>query len=263
MPRVSKTLIPRIEKSLRERGIVVSFFRSFLLPVHLFREYRSARSLRLNQSVSEFDRSHDVDTEGRFDGWTYLSDLDIPSPNWIEGNDYAAIEPLRFEKVLTSFDIRFEDFTFIDFGSGKGRALLLASEFPFKRIMGLEFSPELHGIAEANIRRYRSPEQRCQNIQSVNIDFTNFVMPPEPSILFFFNPCRRRVLSEVVAQLGRSLIAYPRPLYIAYVATTLEQEKLFASCGFMEEISRNAEFRFSLYRADASCEANWSAAGLR
>jgi hypothetical protein len=260
MPRVSRTLIPRIKRSLRERGIVASFLRSFLLPGHLFREYRSARSLRPNENVSEFDRLHGVDTTGRFDGWTYLSDLDIPSPNWIEGNDYAAIEPLRFEKVLAGLDIRFEDFTFIDFGSGKGRALLLASEFPFKRILGLEFSPELHRIAEENIRRYRSPKQECQNIQSVNVDFTNFVMPPEPSFLFFFNPCRGRVLSEVVAGVGRSLMAHARPLYIAYVATTPEQEQIFASSGFLDKISANEEFRFSLYRADVAHAAEREAA---
>jgi hypothetical protein len=192
------------------------------------------------------DRLHDVDTDGRCDGWTHLSDLEIPSANWIEGNDYAAIEPRRFERVLTALDIRYEDFTFVDFDSGKGRALLLASEFPFKRILGVEFSEELHRTAEETIRRYRSRKQQCQNIQSLNLDFTNFVMPIEPSFLFFFNPCRGRVLSEVVTQVGRSLIVHPRLLYIAYAATTPEQEQIFAASGFLEKISANAEFRFSL-----------------
>jgi hypothetical protein len=70
---------------------------------------------------------HGVETDGKYRKWTYLSDLDIPSPNWIEGNDYLPIEPERFKRVLASLDITFEDFTFVDFGSGKGRALLLAS----------------------------------------------------------------------------------------------------------------------------------------
>ena len=150
MPRVTRTMIPRIRKSLRERGLVTSFCRSFLLPVHLFREYRAAKSLRPTSQASEFDSEYGVDTDGRFEGWTYLSDLDIASPNWIDGNDYAAVEPARFRLVLSSFNIAFEDFTFVDFGSGKGRALLLASEFPFTRILGLEFSPELHRSAEGN-----------------------------------------------------------------------------------------------------------------
>ena len=248
MPRVTRTMIPRIKKSLRERGLVTSLCRSFLLPVHLFREHRAAKSLRPNGCVSEFDREYGVDTDGKFDGWTYLSDLDIPSSNWIDGNDYAAIEPIRFKRVLAGFDIAFEDYTFVDFGSGKGRALLLASEFPFKRILGLEFSPELHRAAEENIRRYISATQKCRDIQSLNVDFANYALPPEASVLFFFHPCRTRVLSGVVAGIGRSLLSHPRPLYIAYVAPTPEQELLFASAGFWEKILDSTEFKFCLYR---------------
>jgi SAM-dependent methyltransferase len=242
-------MIPRIKKSLRERGLVTSLCRSFLLPVHLFREYRSAKSLRPDVHASEFDREYGVDTDGRFEGWTYLSDLDIPSSNWIDGNDYAAIEPTRFKHVLAGFDIAFEDYTFVDFGSGKGRALLLASEFPFKRILGLEFSPELHRTAEENIRRYNSATQKCRDIQSLNVDFADYALPPEASVLFFFHPCRIRVLSEVVARIGRSLLAQPRSLYIAYVAPTTEQERLFASAGFLEKIFDSVEFKFCLYRS--------------
>src|ERR1700688_3075147 len=159
MPRVTKTIIPRIKQSLRDRGLATSLYRSILLPVHLFKEYRAAKALRPTASSSDFDRQNGVNTDGKFDGWTYLSDLDIPSPNWIEANDYAAIEPEHFSRVLADSRIAFEDFTFIDFGSGKGRALLLASEYPFRRIVGLEFSPELHLTAEENIARYTSATQ--------------------------------------------------------------------------------------------------------
>jgi hypothetical protein len=123
-------MIPRIKKSLRERGLVTSLCRSFLLPVHLFREYRAAKSLRPDGQVSEFDREYSVDTDGRFGGWTYLSDLDIPGSNWIDGNDYAAIEPIRFKQVLAGFDIALEDYTFVDFGSGKGRRVAAGVRVP-------------------------------------------------------------------------------------------------------------------------------------
>jgi hypothetical protein len=249
MPKVTRTVVPRIKKSLRERGLVTSLCRSFLLPVHLLKEYRAARSLRPDDYASEFDKEYGVDTEGRFGGWTYLSDLDIPSPNWIDGNDYTAIEPERFERVLASFDIAVEDFTFIDFGSGKGRALLLASNYPFKRIIGLEFSPELHRTAEENVSHYSSATQKCRDIQSLNVDFVDFELPAEASLLFFFNPCRTRVRSEVVAGIGRSLLSHPRSLYMAYIAPTAEQQQVLTSTRFLEKIVDSPEFRFSLYRA--------------
>src|ERR1700730_7549526 len=249
MPSVTRTMIPRIKKSLRERGLLTSLCRSFLLPVHLFREYRAAKSLRPDGQVSDFDREYGVDTDGKFEGWTYLSDLNIPSSNWIDGTDYTAIEPARFKRVLAGFDIAFEDHTFVDFGSGKGRALLLASELPFKRILGLEFSPQLHRIAQENIRRYSSSTQRCREIQSLNVDFVNFQLPPEASILFFFNPCRTQVLAKVVGEIGRSLRTYPRSTYIAYVAPTLEQYRLLVSADFLEKICENKVFNFCLYRS--------------
>jgi hypothetical protein len=249
MPTVLKTVIPRIRKSLREKGLATSVRRSFLLPLHLLREYRAARSLRADGEVSEFDRTHLVETDGKFQEWTYLSDLDIPSPNWIEGSDYLPIEPERFERVLASLDIPFEEFMFIDFGSGKGRALLLASEFPFKGIMGLEFSPELHGVAEDNIRRYGTTTQKCRSVQSLNVDFVDFALPPEASVLFFFNPCRGRVLADVTANLKRSLLSCPRSVYVAYVAPTSEQMQLFTSTGLLEEIYRNDEMNFCIYRS--------------
>ena len=251
MPRVARTIIPRIKKSIQERGIITTLCRSFLLPIHLFKEHRAAAALRPDAAISEFDREHGVDTDGRFEGWTYLSDLDIPSPNWIYGNDYAAIEPLRFRRALAGLDIAFEDFTFVDFGSGKGRALLLASQFPFKRILGLEFSPELHKIAEENIRRYNVPTQKCREIQSLNVDFVDFSLPSENLVLFFFRPCGIQIMSPVVAGIGRSLVSHPRPLYIAYVAPTAEQEQLFASAGFLEKILEDVEFQYCIYRCVA------------
>lgn len=140
MPRLMKTVVPRFKRSLRERGIFVTLLRSTLLPVHLLREYVTAKRLEREPEHSEFDRKYGVNTDGEIGGWTYLSDLDIPSPNWIYGRNYAGIEPERFFAILESMSIPFEEFVFIDFGSGKGRALLMASEYPFKKIIGIEFS---------------------------------------------------------------------------------------------------------------------------
>src|ERR1700721_1128519 len=198
MPRVARTIIPRIQRSLRERGLATTLRRSLLLPLHLLREYLNARALRPNPDRNDFDQKHGVDTGGAFDGWVYLSDLDIPSPNWIDGNDYLGIDPERFEVVLSSLGIALDDFTFIDFGSGKGRALMLASEHPFKRIIGLEFSPELHRIAEENIPRYISPTQKCRDVRSLNVDFADYVLPSDALVLFFFRPCGVRVLFKAM-----------------------------------------------------------------
>jgi hypothetical protein len=137
---------------------------------------------------------------------------------------------------LEALTVAFKDYTFLDFRSGKGRPLLLASEFPFKQIIGPEFSPQLHQIAENNIRRYRSPSQQCSNIQCLNLDFVDVNLPNEPLVLFFFDPCRVRVLSKIVSKIGQSLRDHPRPLYVAYVAPRREEERLLASESFLKQI---------------------------
>jgi hypothetical protein len=86
----------------------------------------------------------------------------------ITGRPYFATEPWLFEQIMQAlaFSVQqsgvspsvahgtLQDFTFIDLGSGKGRALLMASAYPFKRIIGVEFMPELHRVAQENIRKY-------------------------------------------------------------------------------------------------------------
>ncbi len=248
MPRVFKTIVPRVRKSLRDQGVARSLLRSVLLPVHLIREYRASRKLRPDAHKSEFDQLNSVETDGEFGGWTYLSDLNIKSPNWLDANDYLPIDPARFAAVLGALDVSFHDCTFVDFGSGKGRALLLASEFPFKGIIGLEFSPELHEIAERNIGKYRTPTQQCKDIRSVNIDFATFDLPRGPLVLFFFDPCRRHVLNQVLLRIKNALISRPDPVYVAYVAPRLETETILGSAEFLKEIVRNNDHQFVIYR---------------
>jgi tRNA1(Val) A37 N6-methylase TrmN6 len=87
--------------------------------------------------------------------------------------------------------IRFEQFIFLDFGSGKGRTLLLASQFPFKRITGVGGAEELHRVAQQNIRSYRGPRLRTR-VESFQGDARAFALPPEPALLFFLTRSRKR-----------------------------------------------------------------------
>jgi SAM-dependent methyltransferase len=248
VPRILRTIIPRIRRSLRDRGLITSLSRSILLPLHLLREYRSARSLRKTSRASDFDLHHGLATDGDYSGRTYLSDLNISGHNWIDAVDYIPIEPQRFRYLMASLPIPFAEYTFIDFGSGKGRALLLASEFPFKRIMGVEFSPELHQIAQQNIARYRSGAQKCRTIDPLLADFTQFPLPAGPLLMFFFDPCSAAILNQTLANIERSLQSDPRPACIAYVAIRPEHDAIFAASHRWREMLRDSQYRFVVFQ---------------
>jgi len=95
----------------------------------------------------QFDFDHNVNTTGAAVGWrTRLRGL-------LGGSLYQPTDEALFREMMSALPIAYERFTFIDIGSGKGRALLMAAEYPFRRIVGVELLPELHAIARENIAK--------------------------------------------------------------------------------------------------------------
>jgi SAM-dependent methyltransferase len=131
---------------------------------------------------------------------------------------YEMIEALRAQP---GFDFR--DFLFIDLGSGKGRTLLMASDYSFRRIVGVELLPALHEAACDNLGRYRNEAQKCIALESICADATRFPLPAEPTVFFLFNPFPESGLRRVIANLERSLREHPRKVYVLYHNPLLEQ----------------------------------------
>lgn len=120
----------------------------------------------------------------------------------------------------TTLDLR--AFTFIDLGSGKGRTLLMASDYPFRRIIGVELLPSLHQIAQENLRQYKSQSQKSFALESICADATAFPLPADPLVIFLFNPFPESGMRQVVANLDQSLRAHPRPVCVLYHNPLLE-----------------------------------------
>lgn len=136
---------------------------------------------------------------------------------------YQPTEPEAFREMMAALPISFADFTFVDLGSGKGRTLLLASEYPFKRIVGVEILPELHRAAEENIRAYRGSNHTSVKIESVLMDAGDFEFPPAPLVLYLFNPLPEAGMLRVVGNLEESLAHSPRDVWVVYHNPVLEQ----------------------------------------
>jgi SAM-dependent methyltransferase len=149
----------------------------------------------------EFDRMNGVDTGG----YTYLKQLRIDSPNWRDGNSHIAVDPDEFRSAMEAVDADLSQLTFIDLGSGKGRAMMLARQYPFKERIGVEFSEELVRIARAN------------GIETIHADATEYDLPPVPTLLFLYNPFGRETMDKVAKRTKASLEANPRELIVVYL----------------------------------------------
>ena len=91
----------------------------------------------------------------------------------ISSSPYQPTEPELFRKMLASLiqaspKIDFREFTFIDIGSGKGRALLMAADYPFRRILGIELLPDLHRVAR---REYQASTKAIRSSASPSTVF--------------------------------------------------------------------------------------------
>jgi hypothetical protein len=170
---------------------------------------------RLGYGDGDFDWDHLVDTTRATVAWRerLLGEFHI---------SYQATEPAIFGEMIDSLNLDFENFTFIDIGSGKGRVLLMAADYPFRRILGIELLPALHRVAEENLSVYKDDSQRCLAVQSVCGDARTFVFPTEPLVIYLFNPLPEPGLMDVLANLDHSLRQFPRAVYMLYHNPVLE-----------------------------------------
>ena len=159
---------------------------------------------------TDYDFDHNVDTT-----WATVS-LRTRIRELISGAQYQASEPELFHEILRALPVLPEGSTFIDLGSGKGRTLLMASDYAFQRIIGVELLDELHEIAKQNVVTYRSDRQKCFNIEACSGDAREFQFPEEPLVLYLFNPFPEYVLKSVLENLIASLTSHPREVYVIY-----------------------------------------------
>jgi len=152
-----------------------------------------------------YDWRHQVHTCGDAE----LADLHIVGRSEEHGTPYVPTHPGFLSALFRSLDIDYSRYQFIDLGSGKGRVLLVASEFPFKRIVGVEFAVQLHKTALDNVKRYKSDTQRCEDITCVHGDAVHYTFPNEPTVLFMANPFGPPILTPVLRKLERSIKRHP------------------------------------------------------
>src|SRR5260370_30585532 len=81
-----------------------------------------------------------------------------------------------------------EGYSFVDLGCGKGRAVMMASEFGFREVVGVELHAALAGIAEANVAVWSAGGRAVCPVRIVCGEATEFAFPDGACLLYLFNP---------------------------------------------------------------------------
>jgi predicted RNA methylase len=151
-----------------------------------------------------FDIAHNVQTSGLVRG-----------PHLVTGHThdkhttaYYGIAPSVLENLCelwraTALVAPPDDYSFVDIGAGMGRGLLIASQMPFREVIGVELHPDLAEIAQKNIDRWQATGRARCPMRVVCQDVTEFEFPANPCVGYMFNPFGATVIKTLMRHLER------------------------------------------------------------
>jgi len=177
--------------------------------------YRKALGVLKRQDLSAdlvFDQGLGTDTAGIIPIWK----MDVGSAAKKHGNRYQASDPIILRELFSELPIDPNDFTFIDLGSGKGRALLLASMAGFREAIGVEFSKNLFDISNSNILLYRKNYPNHPPVECVLQDAMEFQFPDSDLVIYLYNPFGEAALQTVINNIRDAQLRYKREIYVLY-----------------------------------------------
>jgi SAM-dependent methyltransferase len=161
--------------------------------------------------IHPFDRAHGTDTSG-----TVAAD-ELPQGEAARAHAicYAGSQPSVLRQGLAEL-WPLDSFTFVDLGCGKGRALLVASELPFRDILGVELSAPLARIAERNavLIARRFPQRTAISVAVA--DASTFPLPAGNLVLFLYHPFGAALVARVAASVDAALASQRRSIYVIY-----------------------------------------------
>jgi len=186
--------------------------------------------MRLRESLEKqdgYDARFGTDTQSMI----AVEDLEFSGKGAKYSNLYWPTLKRTVPRVLDLLPIDHSRFTFIDIGSGKGRVLFMAADYPFARIIGVELSPVLHDIAQQNLEALKAAGQDDGRVELYCEDASRFAFPLENLVLYLFDPFQAPAVAAMVANLRVSLSRVPREVWIVYLcarhARVIDRSGLF------------------------------------
>lgn len=157
-----------------------------------------------------FDRVHGIEARSIVP-WDEVGDVVGGRPD--TSRSYVPTRGRHLDRLFAALDLP-PGLGMVDIGAGKGLVLLKAARWPFARIVGVENSEQLVGIAEANVARYRRRTGRVGSIEMVHADAAAWEVPPNIHLVYLYNPFEEAILEQVMQRIHRSAAAHPRPMWV-------------------------------------------------
>jgi SAM-dependent methyltransferase len=186
------------------------------------RDREVSRVAKSRSGGRRFDHHYGVTTHAVL----FLTDLDPDAAGdaGAHATHYEAVPVADFRALIAALpQAALPDATFVDVGAGMGRAMILAAEYPFKEVCGIEVSPGLYEVAKENLETARKRGLRCREIRLKRGDarITNY--PSGDLVVFLFNPFDAEALRVTLASVanrrdpGETWLLYHTPVERAVI----------------------------------------------
>jgi len=178
------------------------------------RRYGFTQTLLIIWSVivdARFDSKYGTDTARRIP----RTEIETTSENIVHCVNYGASKELPFRKLMDRLELP-RDGVFVDLGSGKGRALMLAAKYGFRKVIGIEFSAALCAAARKNLEKYRSKVSTPSIIEVIESDVTKYQFRHDETVFFMLDPFNAPVLTQVLENIRKSVEKVPRTIWLVY-----------------------------------------------
>jgi SAM-dependent methyltransferase len=158
-----------------------------------------------------FDWKYGTDTMR----WVPRESLETQSDNQSHSAPYRATKVRPFLRLLEKLRLP-RDSAFVDIGAGKGRVLLIASQYGFRKVVGIEFCGQLCALARKNLELFARKSKVLSPIEIIEADATTYEFQPEHRVFFMYNPFDSFVLTRVLDNIHSSLETNPRRIWLIY-----------------------------------------------
>jgi len=142
-------------------------------------------------------------------------------------NGYEPVDFRCFDIVMQHLSpVRPED-VFLDYGCGMGRAVVLAAQHPFRRVLGVEIDRRLAGIGREQVRR--AQQRGCVKADRVDIieaDASRFELPNDVNRIFLYNSFTNELLHSTLERVRDSILEHPREVLLVYSQPIIDHDVL-------------------------------------
>jgi 16S rRNA G966 N2-methylase RsmD len=170
-------------------------------------------TLRYITSDLFFDMKYRIDTINT----AQLEALEIDSQNKAVGNYYEGTNAYIFQKMISRVELDPSQSVFVDFGSGKGKAMFMAAERGFREVIGVEFSIELVEVCRRNLDIFKAKSKSKTEFEILHMDASEYQIPPEANLLFFSNPFNEELTDKVIGNILKSHDQAPRETWVVHL----------------------------------------------